>query len=323
MFGMQGSDPDIAVLRQKVHGMAATDYAEALRRRLPDHEIVVARTPEEEKDLLERVPVATGIRFGREDVERAANLELFACAYAGVGHLPLDAFEAAGVSVTNASGVHGPNIGEYVVGAMVLFARDFKRAWRQQRDHVWKRYRATELMDSTVTVVGLGAIGESIVDRLDPFGVETLGVRHSPEKGGPTDEVFGYDELHVALSRTDYLVVACPHTELTEGLVDREAFRTLPPNAVLVNIARGPIVDTEALVTALRGNEIRGAALDVTDPEPLPEDHPLWDFDDVHITPHNSGNTPEYYERLADILAETVRRADESGSYEGLNNQIL
>ena len=101
---------------------------------------------------------------------------------------------------------------------------------------------------------------------------------------------------------------ACPLTDETRGLVGREEFVTLPPNAVLVNVARGPVVDTDALVTALRGNWVRGASLDVTDPEPLPPDHPLWGLDDVLITPHNAGHTPQYYERLADIVAENVRR---------------
>jgi len=129
---------------------------------------------------------------------------------------------------------------------------------------------------STVAVVGLGAIGSAIVDRLEPFDVDTVGVRYSPEKGGPTDEVYGFDAFHDAIADAEYVVLACPLTETTRGLVDAEALRTMRADAILINIARGPIVDTDALVSELRNNRIRGAALDVTDPEPLPEDHPLW-----------------------------------------------
>ena len=102
-------------------------------------------------------------------------------------------------------------------------------------------------------------------------------------------------------------------------LIDREAFRTLPPHATLVNIARGPVVDTDALVYALRWNQIRGAFLDVTDPEPLPDDHPLWGLDDARITPHNAGHTPRYFARVADILAGNVDRLTEVAGDAGVD----
>ncbi len=302
------STPEIAVLRQKIHGLSARDYARALGERLPNTDIAVGKTPAEEAELLEAVPIATGFSMSTETIESAENLELFGCVYAGVGHLDLEAFEANGTAVTNASGVHGPNISEYVLGAILSHVRGFKQAWRQQDRNEWRSYPARELKDSTVTVVGLGAIGQAIVDRLDPFGVETIGVRYTPQKGGPTDEVLGFDEIHDALARTDYLVLACPLTDETERIIDSEAFLTLPTDAFLVNIARGGVVDTDDLVTALQANRIAGAAIDVTDPEPLPNDHPLWDFDTVSITPHNAGHTPEYYERLADILVSNVER---------------
>jgi Phosphoglycerate dehydrogenase and related dehydrogenases len=128
--------------------------------------------------------------------------------------------------------------------------------------------------------------------------------------------VYGYDELHAALADADHLVCACPLTDETRGLIDREAFATLPSHASLVNVARGPVVETDALVDALRRNRIGGAFLDVTDPEPLPPDHPLWRFEDVRITPHNAGHSPAYYERTAEILAENVDRLLDGSSLE-------
>ena len=312
----------ILVTRQKIHGHPASEYVDLLRERLPDHEVVQATTPDEEREAIVGADVVTGEGYVAESLlEHAESLRLFACVYAGTSHLDLDPFRERGVAVTNASGVHRPNISEYVVGALVSMARDFRRATRQQDRREWRAYPTRELSDSTVTVVGLGAIGEAIVDRLEPFGVETLGVRYSPEKGGPTDEVFGFDGIHEALARTDHLVLACPLTDETEGLVDAEAFRTLPPEATLVNIARGGVVDTDALVTALQRNFVRSAFLDVTDPEPLPEDHPLWEFEDVHITPHNAGHTPKYFARVADILAGNVERL-EAGE-DDLENQVI
>jgi len=310
------SEPDVLLLRQKIHGLSVDNYAAAMRERLPDAEVAVAETPAEERELIPHARIVAGFTIDQELLDRAENLELFACSFAGTGHLPMNALEEAGVAVTNASGVHGPNISEYVIGALISLAREFPRAARQQNERVWQSYGSRELMDSTVTVVGLGAIGQAVVDRLEPFGVDTIGVRYSPEKGGPTDEVLGFDEIHDALRRTDALVLACPLTDATRKLLDDEAFKTLPPHAHLVNVARGGVVDTDALVNALRSNDIDAAFLDVTDPEPLPSDHPLWGFDNVRITPHNAGHSPEYFERLADIVAANYAALENGGEIE-------
>jgi phosphoglycerate dehydrogenase-like enzyme len=313
---------DLLVLRRGVHGMPVESYADELRARLPDHEVTLARTPAAEREAVVDAPVVTGVDVDASLLERAASLRLFAGMYAGYGHLPLDALRDHDVAVTTASGVHAPNVAEHVLASILAFVREFPTAFERQRDGEWRHFQAHELAGATVTVVGMGAIGQGVVERLRGFDVETVGVRHSPEKGGPADEVVGPDALGDALARTDYLVLACPLTDETRGLVDHEAFRTLPPEAVLVNVARGPVVDTDALVAALRSNEIRGAALDVTDPEPLPEGHPLWTLSNVLVTPHNAGHTPRYYERLADIVAENVRRIDETGRAEDLRNQV-
>ncbi|WP_255170033.1 D-2-hydroxyacid dehydrogenase [Natrononativus amylolyticus] len=315
---------EVVVLRRGVHGVPVSEYVAALEERLPDCTIRRAHTPEEERELVESARFVTGLDLEPATLEGARDLEVFACAYAGTGHLPMDRLAERGVAVTNASGVHGPNIGEHVLGATLAFVRRFHVGERRQRRREWRHYRTHELQGSTVTVVGLGALGTAICARLEPFGVESIGVRHSPEKGGPVDEVYGYDDdLHAAFARTDYLVLACPLTDETRGLIDEAALDTLPPTAVLVNVARGPVVDTDALLAALRGNNLRGAALDVTDPEPLPEDHPLWGLENVRITPHNAGFTPAYYERLADVVATNVERVRETGEATDLENQVV
>ncbi|MFC6716962.1 D-2-hydroxyacid dehydrogenase [Natrialbaceae archaeon GCM10025810] len=320
-------DFDVLVFGRGTHGVPMDEYVAALEARVPEGVAVRrARTPAEARELIPTATVATGVTIDEETLEAADELELFACAYAGTGHLPMDALAERGVAVTNASGVHGPNIGEHVLGAILAFTRRFHVGARRQRRREWRHYRAHELQGSTVTVVGLGAIGTSVCERLEPFGVETIGVRYTPEKGGPTDEVVGLDDeaaFQDALARSDYLVLACPLTDETRGLIDGDALHTLDPNAVLVNVARGPVVDTDALVEALQRNSIRGASLDVTDPEPLPPDHPLWTFENVQLTPHNAGHTPKYYDRLADVVAENVERVRETGSFDDLENQVL
>ena len=307
---------DILVLREGVHGILPSAYADELRQRLPGHTVRHAETPEEERELAASATVITGLRIPESVLDRAENLELFACAYAGTGHLPLDALADADVAVTNAAGVHEPNAAEHAIGAILTFSRRFHEAARAD---VWQPVSPGELAGSTVSIVGLGAIGEGIARRLEPFDVRTVGVRRRPEQGGPTDVVLGTNELHRALKRADFLVLACPLTESTRGLIGEEELVTLPPDAVVVNIARGEVVDTDALVDALQSGRIGGAALDVTDPEPLPPDHPLWTLDDVVVTPHNAGSTPHYYERLSGILADNVDRL-ESG--QPLRNRV-
>ena len=303
--------------------MQVGEYVEALRRRLSaDVTVTRARTPAEERDRIGDVPVVSAGHISESLLEQAGEIELFACMYAGYEHLPLKTMTDRGIAVTNASGVHGPNIAEHVLGSFLAFARGFFRARRQQRNHEWRAFQSRELDGSRVAIVGLGAIGRAIVERLRGFDVTTAGVRYTPEKGGPTDEVYGFGEIHQALTGAEYVAVATPLTEETQGLIGADELATLPPTAVLVNVARGPIVDTDALVDSLRANHLRGAALDVTHPEPLPNDHPLWDFENVFITPHKSGHTPEYYERLADIVAPNVETILSDDDPEALRNRV-
>ncbi|MFC7213973.1 NAD(P)-dependent oxidoreductase [Saliphagus sp. GCM10025334] len=316
------TNPDVVVLREGTEGLSMESYAEALRERLPDRTVALARTPAAERELVSQARVVTGITIEEAMLEYADRLELFACTFAGTDHVPMDALADHGVAVTNAGGIHAPGIAEQSIANMLVFARNLHEGWRRKQNGEWRHFQSHEFTDSTVTVVGLGSIGQQIVTRLEGFDVETIGIRYTPSKGGPTDEIFGFeaDDVHEAFSRSDYVVLACPLNDTTRGLVGETELATLPPNAVVVNAARGGLIDTDALVSALQFNGIRGAALDVTDPEPLPNDHPLWDLENCLITPHTGGHTPKHWDRLADIVTHNVR-ALESG--DALENAVL
>lgn len=313
-------DPDVLVLRGGAHGIPAEEYRDELRARLPDHRIALARTPHQERELIRTARIVSTVDIDDELLKQAEQLELFAGVAAGYGHLPLETFAEMGVTATTASGIHAPNIAEQVLGYLLTMTRRLREGWRRQQRHEWRHYQAGEFKDSTVTVIGLGAIGQAIVQRLSGFEVDTIGVRYTPEKGGPTDEVIGFepDAVHDALARTDHLVIASPLTETTRGLIDADAFETLPPDATLTNIGRGPIVETDALITAIQKSQIGDVALDVTDPEPLPPDHVLWQFENVMITPHNAGHSPKHWPRLADIVARNVRALDTGDELENV-----
>ena len=311
----------VLVVGDDPHGMPIESYAEELRARL-DAEVVVGRTTRRAREAARDATVLTGTTVDPSVLDAADDLQYFACAFAGHDHLPMARLREAGVAVTNAAGVHAPNVGEHVVGTLLGFARGLFESQQRAADREWRAFQVGELQGSTVGVVGLGGLGTGVVDRLEPFGVETLGVRANPDKGGPTDEVFGQADLDEVLARSEYLVLACPLTEETEGLIGADELSTMRPDAVLVNVARGPVVETDALVEAIQRNEIGGAALDVTDPEPLPHDHRLWTFSNVLITPHNAGHTPKYYARLSDIVAENVRRL-EAGDVDEMKNLVV
>ena len=314
------SQPDVVVLREGTEGLSMESYAETLREHLPAAEVALARTPTDERELVPQARVVTGITIEEALLEDATRLELFACTFAGTDHVPMDALADHGVTVTNAGGIHAPGIAEQSIANMLVFARNLHEGWRRKRNGEWRHFQSNEFTGSTVTIVGLGSIGQEIAQRLEGFEVETIGIRYTPEKGGPTDEVLGFDDddIHEAFARSEYVVLACPLNDLTRGLVGSEELATLPPNAVVVNAARGGIVDTDALVAALQSNAIRGAALDVTDPEPLPNDHPLWDLENCLITPHTGGHTPKHWDRLAEIVAHNVGALEGDGDLENV-----
>jgi phosphoglycerate dehydrogenase-like enzyme len=315
-------DIGILILRKGGPGLSAADFRDAIQKHLPDRTIRLAHTPEEERDLITDATVVTGNEFDRDLLKHADHLRLYAHTSSGVGNLPIEAMDERSIALTNAAGLM-PCIAEQVLGYLLVLARQLHEGLRRQRKREWRHYQPTELTGHTITVVGLGSIGTQVLERLDVFGVETIGVRHTPEKGGPADHIVGYGDLHAAFRQSDYVVLSCPLTDLTQGLVGSPEFDTLPNDAVLINVARGKVVDTDALVTALQRNLLGGAALDVTDPEPLPEDHPLWRFDNVILTPHNAGNSPAHWDRVAGLLAENLKRVDETGKYANLKNQII
>ena len=314
----------ILVRNKTMHDLPASKGVALLRERFPEHTVKFAASPTTEKDLLPDADIIVGESFPRELLDEAVSLKLYQTVTAGVGYLDLDAFAERDIAVTNAGGVHGSNMAEHVLGWFLMFSRRLHEGIRRQERNEWRHFGSfRELNGSRVGIIGLGPIGQTIVARLEGFDVETVGVRYTPSKGGPTDEVYGFDELHEALVGTNYLALACPLTETTEQLLSYDEFDTLPHDAIVVNVGRGKVIDTDALLHALQQNIIHGAALDVTDPEPLPPTHPLWSLGNCLITPHTAGHTPFYWERIADIIEVNLERIKSTGSYSDLKNQVI
>lgn len=223
-------------------------------------------------------------------IEKAEKLKWLTSIYAGLDGMPLALLAERGVTVTNGAGINAITIAEYVVMGMLTIAKGYRQVVRAQDRHEWLHDSPgkVELCGSKALLLGYGAIGKLIVERLTAFGVETTIVRRS---GG--DGTLRPDEWRTRLSEFDWIILAVPATQETDNMIGAAELAAMKPSAQIINIARGSVIDQDALVAALEAKAIGGAFLDVTTPEPLPADHPLWSFDTVHITMHLSGRAQD------------------------------
>jgi phosphoglycerate dehydrogenase-like enzyme len=206
------------------------------------------------------------------------------------------------VMVCNARGVYDAPLAEWVVGAILAMERGLVQSRDAQAKRNWEAIEPPELLGRRVVILGLGSIGTAIADRLRPFGVEVIGVGRTARDG-----VRGLADLDAVLHDAEILVNILPLTSETTGLLDARRLSLLPDGALLVNAGRGRTIETAALVEELQAGRIR-AALDVTDPEPLPPDHPLWGLPNVLISPHMAGDSPGSTTRAFELAGAQVRR---------------
>lgn len=209
---------------------------------------------------------------------------------AGVDALLFPALVKSDLLLTNARGVFDLGIAEYVLGAVLMFAKDTLGNLRHQRAHRWQ-HRETELISGKhALIIGAGSIGGEVARLLSALGLEVTGVARSARDTPHFKKVVANDDLEKHLPNADYVVVTAPLTPATEGLINRQTLALMKPHAVLINVGRGAVVVTDDLVEALQQRVIAGAALDVVEPEPLPAQHPLWDMPNVMISAHMSGD---------------------------------
>lgn len=239
-------------------------------------------------------------------ISAAKNLKWLNSIYAGIDGLPLAQLKAQGTIVTNGAGINAITIAEYVVMGMLTIAKGYREVVRAQEARNWLQDSPgkVELFGSKALLVGYGAIGKLIAQRLEAFGVEVTKVRRTP---GPAS--LAPDEWRLRLDEFDWVILAVPATAETDHLIGARELAKMKQSAVLINIARGSVVDQDALLTALREKQIGAAFLDVTTPEPLPAEHPLWTLDNAHITMHLSGRAQDkMFIRSAQRFLENLKR---------------
>jgi len=244
--------------------------------------------------------VSSGDRRVLELLGRMPALRVIQTLSAGVDWLL--PFLPAGVTLCDAGGTRDVPVAEWVLAAILAWCKTLPELRDRQREHRWEWHQTRELAGSTVLILGYGAIGAAVEARLAPFDVELIRVARRGRAG-----VHPVEELASLLPAAEIVVVLLPLTPATTGLIDADLLARLRPDALLVNAARGGVLDTGALLEHLAAGRL-SAALDVTDPEPLPADHPLWDAPGVLITPHLAGDTVAAELRAFALVGEQVRR---------------
>lgn len=241
-----------------------------------------------------------------EAVKRAGKLKWFSSIYAGLDFLPHELMMERGITVTNGVGINAITIAEYVIMGMLVHAKGYREVVRAQDRHEWllDSPGKIELAGSKALLLGYGAIGQLIKPRLESFDVAVTVVRRSGGEG-----VLTPDQWRAGLGDFDWIILAVPATAETSGMIGAAELAAMKPSAVLVNIARGEVVDQPALVAALQAKAIGGAFLDVTTPEPLPADDPLWSLDNAHVTMHLSGRAQtKMFQRSAERFVANCHR---------------
>lgn len=263
-------------------------------------------------ETLARAEVVLGNNsIAAEWVDALPNMKWLQVIQAGVDRMAEAGLLNRGYTVTTMSGLTAPAIAEWVMGVLVMLAKGMHLSVRDQSEQLWRRRFVAELGGKTVGIAGMGAVGRETARRAHAFGMQVIGSRRTAPPGATDpdcDELVPHSQLGSILERSDFVVLCVPLTPETHHLIGEAELRRMKPTASLVNIARGPVVDQRALIKALQEGWIASAAVDVTDPEPLPADNELWRQPNLIITPHISGSIENYLPKATEMFLANLRR---------------
>lgn len=278
---------------------------------IPDWEVIADKDKEVWQEHVKDAEVIAGWKKGLEEYCLApdSKLKWLQSWSAGVNTMPLDSLEARGIFLTSANGVHAYPISESIFALMLGLTRKIHTYVRNQQSKTWHHANMNlEIHEKTIGIIGVGAIGKETAKIAKAFGMKVLGVRHSGKPADNVDEMYTTEQLDELLPQCDYVAVTLPLTKETHHLFGAKQFQLMKSTAFFINIGRGEIVVEKELVDALKNGSIAGAGLDVFETEPLNSDSPLWEMENVIITPHTSGSTEHYNQRVVeDILIPNLK----------------
>jgi phosphoglycerate dehydrogenase-like enzyme len=292
------------------------DVAVHIRRRWPEMRVVHLPTYEHLEKEIADAHILVGFSLRPQQFACAKKLLWIHATAAGVHQLMFPELRSSGVVVTNASGVHSIPMAEHILGMLLAMARRFPSAVRYQAEHRWaqqeiwdEQIRPRELQGQTLLFIGFGAIGREVARRVRPLGMRIWAVTRSGQ-GDPAlaDRFLPAAKLEEVLHEADYIILAAPETLQTRHMIGSRQLALMKPTAVLINVARGTLVDEAALIECLQKRSIAGAALDVTEDEPLAPESPLWTLDNVFLTPHISSISEYLWDRQTELLLDNLER---------------
>ncbi len=289
---------------------------ERLQATFPDFQFVQLQSYDRVPEEIVDADVFIGWSLRPEQFVAAKKLRWIHSPAAAVHQLMFPELVRSNVLLTNSSSVHGPVVAEHAIAVMLALAKRLPQAMRYQAKKVWsqeilwnERPRPREVAGATVAVVGMGGIGAEFARLAKALGMRVLAVREDPSKGAAgADAVFGSAQIDEVLPQADYVLLCTPVTPATTRIINAARLKKMKPDAYLMNVARGPLIDEPALIAALKAREIAGAGLDVFEEEPLPADSPFWEMDNVLITPHSAAVTEQLWDRHYHLIVENLNR---------------
>jgi phosphoglycerate dehydrogenase-like enzyme len=307
----------LIVLHHRFHFWQAPPwFAERLRLDFPGLEVVHLSTYERVNEEIAEAEVVIGWSLRGEQIKAAKKLRWIHSTATAVHALMSPELRASNVVITNARDVHGPVVAEHAMALVFALAKRLPQAMRYQQQKHWAQedlWEASppprEIRGANVTIIGMGGIGKPLAKLAKSIGMTVIGVRADGARSCEgVDIVYGFDHLEEAVREADFVVLALPLTEKTDRLMNAERLSGLKQHAYLINVGRGALIDESALVEALQNRSLAGAALDVTNQEPLSPNSPLWGMENVLITPHTAGLTDKMWERHYESFVENLRR---------------
>ncbi|ACB85899.1 D-2-hydroxyacid dehydrogenase [Natranaerobius thermophilus] len=265
-----------------------------------------------EKEVIDKeikdtdILVAWGRFISKELLQKATKLEWIHALSTGVDEFLIPEVIDSSVILTNSRGIHREQMSEHVFSFLLAFVRRQFDYHNQKQDSQWQSLEMSTLANRTIGILGLGALGEEIARKAKAFDMKVLATKETPRIFPHVDEIYSSDELDKILPEVDYLVLTVPLTEKTKNMIGEHELRQMKETAFLVNVARGEVVDEQALYRALKKRWLAGAGLDVFSQEPLPGESPLWNLDNCYITPHVGGASPDYVKKAVELFKRNL-----------------
>lgn len=248
----------------------------------------------------------------RELFRKCANVRWIHTRAAGVERIVFPELIESSVIVTNGTGIFSSSLGEFVLAAILYFAKDLRRMVRNQAARAWEPFDVMPISGHTLGIIGYGDIGHAVASRVRPMGMRVLAIKRHVSQAYNEDnlveQIYSPDRRLEMLPRCDYVVATAPLTIETRGMIGQAEFAALKPTAVVINVGRGPVIDEEALVRALSEGRIKGAALDVFNREPLPKDHPFYRLENVLLSPHCADHTHDWLDKAMELFLAQFER---------------